>query len=75
VSEEEAACEFRSEESIALLNAVYKLPIKYRQVILLRYYQQMSVAEIAKVLNEIDNTISVRIKRAHDMLKKALKED
>lgn len=74
-SESEAIAEFRTEESLALLNAVFNLPIKYRQVILLRYYQEMSVSEISKVLNEKENTISVRIKRAHSMLKEVLKED
>ena len=74
VSEEEAAYEFQSQESIELLNAVYGLPIKYEQVILLRYYQQMSVSNIAKILKEKENTISVRIKRAHDMVKEILKE-
>ncbi|MFA6940249.1 MAG: sigma-70 family RNA polymerase sigma factor [Clostridiaceae bacterium] len=74
-SEDEEAYEFRSEESLALLNAVYRLPIKYKQVILLRYYQQMGVSEIAKILKEKENTISVRIKRAHVMLKEKLKED
>jgi len=73
--EEDSAYELKSDESIALLNAVCSLPIKYKQVILLRYYQELSVAEVAKVLQERENTISVRLKRAHDMLKKLLKED
>lgn len=74
-SEEELAEPFRSDESIALLNAVYSLPMKYKKVILLRYYQEMKVCEIAKVLKEKENTISVRIKRAKEMLKELLKED
>jgi RNA polymerase sigma-70 factor, ECF subfamily len=73
--EDEAVVEFRSEESIELLNAVYSLPEKYKQVILLRYYEQMSVSEVSKVLKEKENTISVRIRRAHTMLKEELKED
>ncbi len=73
-SEEETAYEFQNQESLELLNAVYSLPLKYKQVILLRYYQQMSVTDIAKILKEKENTISVRIRRAHDMLKKILKE-
>ncbi len=74
-SEDEAVSEFRNEESLELLNAVYKLPIKYRQVILLRYYQELSVSEISKALKEKENTISVRIRRAPNMLKEMLKED
>lgn len=74
-SEDEVVTEFHSEESLELLNAVYMLPLKYRQVILLRYYQQMRVCEISKILNEKENTISVRILRAHALLKESLKED
>ncbi|NLZ47174.1 MAG: sigma-70 family RNA polymerase sigma factor [Clostridiales bacterium] len=74
-SEEEMAEPFRSDDSIALLNAIYALPIKYKQVILLRYYQEMTVSEIAKALKEKENTISVRIKRAKEMLKELLKEE
>ena len=75
VSDDQLSSEFISDESLALLNAVYSLPVKYRQVILLRYYQELSVSEISKVLKEKANTISVRIKRANEMLKEVLKED
>ena len=74
VSENQEMDEFKSEESLELLNAVYGLPIKYKQVILLRYYEQLSVSEIAKMLHEKENTISVRIKRANEKLKEVLKE-
>ena len=72
LSEDESTSQFQSEESIALLNAVYTLPEKYKQVILLRYYEQMTVSEIAKVLKEKENTISVRIKRAREKLNEIL---
>lgn len=74
-SDDQLSSEFVSDESLALLNAVYGLPVKYRQVILLRYYQELSVSEISKILKEKANTISVRIKRANEMLKEILKED
>lgn len=73
-SDNEVAEEFTNDESIALLSAVYELPVKYKQVILLRYYQELSVSDIAGVLNEKENTISVRIKRGKEMLKEKLKE-
>jgi len=74
-SDDKLSSEFSSDESLALLNAVYSLPVKYRQVILLRYYQELSVSEISNVLKEKANTISVRIKRANEMLREVLKED
>jgi RNA polymerase sigma-70 factor (ECF subfamily) len=75
VPEDAIMTEFSSEESLALLNAVYVMPVKYRQVILLRYYQEFSVSEIANILKEKENTISVRIKRGKEMLKEILKEE
>jgi len=75
VSEDDCTSEFTSEDSIALLNAVYSLSEKYKEVILLRYYQQMTVSEIAKFLNEKENTISVRLKRGHEKLNEMLKEE
>lgn len=73
-SDDEASLELRSVESITLLNAVYKLPDIYRQVILLRYYQQLNNYEICKILSIKSSTVSVRMRRAHDMLKEILKE-
>lgn len=75
VSDDEALAEYKSQDSVELLNAVYNLPEKYKQVILLRYYKEMSVSEISKMLKEKNNTISVRIKRALALLKESLKEE
>jgi len=75
VSEDDCTSEFTSEDSIVLLNAVYSLSERYKEVILLRYYQQMTVSEIAKFLNEKENTISVRLKRGHEKLNEMLKEE
>lgn len=66
---------YSSEESIDLLNAVYSLPVKYKEVILLHYYQEFSVNQISKILHEKENTISVRLKRAREMLKYLYKEE
>lgn len=46
----------------------------YREVLLLRYVDQMQVQEIAELLQEKENTISVRIHRALDKLKTLLDE-
>lgn len=61
--------------SIDLLNRVYNLPYIYKQVILLHYYEDVTVKEIARVLKQKENTISVRLKRAKEMLKINLEED
>jgi RNA polymerase sigma-70 factor (ECF subfamily) len=74
-SDDKAAADFRNEDSIMLLNAVYSLPEIYKQSILLYYYQDLKTAEIAEILNEKEGTISVRLKRAKDMLREMLKEE
>lgn len=73
--EDEAASIYNNEDSIDLLNAVYSLPIKYREVMLLYYYEELSVSEISSSLKEKPNTISVRLKRAKELMKDILKEE
>lgn len=46
----------------------------YKEVILLYYYQEMSVKEIAGMLNLKESTVKVRLKRARELLKPELKE-
>ena len=53
---------------------VLQLPIKYREVILLFYYEEMTTAEIALMLSMSENTIKTRLKRAREMLKTRLNE-
>jgi len=72
LSLEREASEYTDHESVDLLNAVYNLPAEYKEVILLRYYEQYSVQEIAALLRKKPNTISVRLKRAKEMLKTRL---
>lgn len=46
-----------------------KLPDKYKDILLMRFVEDMSVIEIANVYDEHENTISVRIHRAIEKLK------
>lgn len=49
------------------------LPDAYREVIVLKYINDLSVKEIAEVLHTSENNISVRLHRAIDKLKIILK--
>ncbi len=49
--------------------AIAGLRAKYREVILLYYYQQMRVAEIAQALGIPEKTVSTRLSRARNMLR------
>ncbi|TLS35373.1 sigma-70 family RNA polymerase sigma factor [Pseudalkalibacillus caeni] len=53
-----------------LSQLVLSLPLKYREVIILFYYKDLSIKEICSVLNEKESTIKTRLRRARESLKK-----
>lgn len=57
-----------------VLREVMRLPAKEREVILLRYYQQMKVSEVARALGVPENTVATRLNRARAKLRARLKE-
>lgn len=61
-------------EDSRLASAVMSLPIKYREVIYLFYYEELSIKEIATVIEVKENTIKTRLKKAKELLKKGLEE-
>ncbi|MBG9456765.1 RNA polymerase sigma-70 factor [Lysinibacillus sphaericus] len=52
--------------------ALFKLPINYREVIILYYYQELKVREIAEVLTCTENTVKTRLRRARQILQEKL---
>ena len=52
-----------------LMNAVIRLPIRLREVILLYYYQHMNVNETAESLGISQSSVSGRLKRGRERLK------
>ena len=58
-----------------LLDTVGELDPIYKDVILLRYVEDMSIKEIANVLRENENNISVRIHRGIEKLKNILNSE
>lgn len=68
---EEAA--FLKEERRRLLGAVLDLPLKYRDVIHLFYYEELSVKEIARVTGRTESTVTSQLTRGRGLLRKALK--
>ena len=63
----EAFTEDRPPDSTPLL-AVMNLPTKLRQVVLLHYYQGLTLAEIARALDEKPTTVRARLMRAKKKL-------
>ncbi|KAF5073072.1 RNA polymerase sigma factor SigV [anaerobic digester metagenome] len=64
-----------TEETINLCTELQQLPLKYREVIHLFYYENMSLEEISLVLNRKNSTIRTQLTRARVMLKKFMKEE
>ena len=62
-------------EPSAVLPAVLSLPLKYRTVIHLHYYQGYSVEEIASLLHTNPSTVKTRLHRARGLLKNTIKAE
>lgn len=61
------------EDEIALSMAIHSLPDKSREVVLLYYYQNFNVNEIAHILGIRQPSVSERLRRARAQLKEMLK--
>ncbi|MFM2357608.1 MAG: hypothetical protein RJA61_345 [Candidatus Parcubacteria bacterium] len=55
-----------------MLSALEKLPEQYREILRLRYIDDLSVSEIAETIGEKENAVSVRIHRGVEKLKEIL---
>lgn len=54
--------------------AVQTLPEKYRQVIVLKYLEELTAEEIRTILKISQSTLNTRLSRARQLLKEALKD-
>lgn len=69
-----AACAPGDENQHFLIDTVKQLPEKYRVVIHLFYYEELSVEEIAKITQSRASTVRTRLTRARRLLKGLLDE-
>ena len=56
----------------SLRAAVAELPELYREVVVLRYFNELSVDEVAAVLGRSSSTVGVQLLRARQLLRKAM---
>ena len=66
---------FDKPQQAALYREVMALPEKYRTVLNLFYYEELSVREIGELLGVGDSTVTTRLARARRRLKERLGED
>lgn len=64
-----------TEQEFAVYEAVCKLPVKYRTVIQLFYFEDMTVDEISRVLHRKNTTVKSQLARARAKLREMLKGD
>ncbi|MCA1030808.1 sigma-70 family RNA polymerase sigma factor [Bacillus timonensis] len=64
-----------SERENDLVKKVLLLPLIYREVIILFYYEELSINEISELLSINSSTIRTRLDRGRKMLKETLKGD
>lgn len=57
-----------------VITEVMQLPVKYREVVLLRYYQDMKQKDIADALHLSDRAVRLRLQKANAILHERLKE-
>ena len=62
----------KKDERELVSEGVLSLPIKYREVIILYYYENLSILEISELLKTNQNTIKTRLKRSKAILKTLL---
>lgn len=63
------------ENTNTVINALQKLPEEFRTVMVFRIVEEMSVEEVAKLLNISEGTVKSRLSRAKDKMKEILKND
>lgn len=65
----------KAEQRRAVLDAVMKLPAKYRTVVHLFYFEDMSIAQISEATGARQSTVKSQLSRARDKLRKLLAEE
>jgi RNA polymerase sigma-70 factor (ECF subfamily) len=66
--------DYPSLDETGVLEKVMALPVKYREVIVLRYYHDLDTQAIARILRVSENTVKTRLRRAKDRLRRSLAE-
>jgi RNA polymerase sigma-70 factor, ECF subfamily len=63
------------EERMDLVDAIDQLEEKYKTVIILRYYNDLTIKEIAKILNYPEGTVKTNLHRAINQLRIYLRKE
>lgn len=70
----ETTARLETVEGGEIFHKVMELPLKYRTVLALHYFQEMSTGEIARVLGITEGNVRTRLCRGRALLKRSLEE-
>ncbi len=62
------------EEDLSALELIFSLPINYRNVVYLYYFEQYTVPEISEILGKSKNTVNSQLQRARKKLREILED-
>jgi RNA polymerase sigma-70 factor, ECF subfamily len=63
------------EEALRVAEALRILPMKQRAAVMLRYYEDRSIADVARILGRPEGTVKSDIHRALNRLRPLLEEE
>ena len=64
-----------TDTKISVKQAISALPLELKEVILLRYYRDLSIKDISSIISAPETTVNYRLLKAKSLLKDTLKED
>ncbi|MCU9613541.1 sigma-70 family RNA polymerase sigma factor [Caldibacillus lycopersici] len=64
----------KKQDANELLHCLMDLPVKYREVVILYYFKEMTTKEISIILMVKEGTVRTRLDRGRDKLKQILRE-
>lgn len=73
--QEAASLWMEDEETERLVSALRKLPLKYREILVLYYYEEYDTGEMAQILHMSVNTIKSRLRRGREKLAAIIKQN
>lgn len=56
-------------------DCISKLPLIYREVIILHYYDELKVSEIARVLQQPEGTVKSKLSRGRELLENIIRKE
>lgn len=59
-------------QNSSVMSLIQKLPDKYKEVLILYYYQDLKIEDICSIVNEPDGTVKSKLHRGRNMLKDML---